>query len=189
MRRKLLSTSQVAELLGVSDQSVANWVDNGQLKAGRTPGGHRRIAVEDLVEFMRRQGLNVPESLQKSCCILVVDDEPELCRYVASMLSRRLKHCRILTAFDGYAAGEMVTKHRPSALVLDLSMPGLDGFEICRRIKANRETRDIFVVIASTDCSPQVQKQTSDCGAAACLPKPFSSDELLAVLAPVVGSA
>ena len=76
---KSLTTTQVARLLGVSDQSVANWVDHGKLRAGKTPGGHRRIEADDLVEFLKRQELRIPAEL--ACPepgILIVDDDAQV---------------------------------------------------------------------------------------------------------------
>ena len=52
--RNTLSTVTVARLLGVAVASISKWIDAGQLKAGRTPGGHRRVTKEDLVAFLRR---------------------------------------------------------------------------------------------------------------------------------------
>ena len=47
-------------MLGVAVSSVSKWIDEGNLVAGRTPGGHRRIEPDDLVRFLRQQGLRTP---------------------------------------------------------------------------------------------------------------------------------
>ena len=54
MMKNTLSTVTIARLLEVAVASISKWIDAGQLKAGRTPGGHRRVTKEDLVAFLRR---------------------------------------------------------------------------------------------------------------------------------------
>ena len=66
MSSKMLSTSAVARMLGVAVASVSNWIDQGQLKAGRTPGGHRRVKAEDLVDFLKRQTPTATSTLNVS---------------------------------------------------------------------------------------------------------------------------
>jgi hypothetical protein len=58
-----LSTFAIAEMLHVDPGSVANWIDQDLLKAHRTPGGHRRVAIEDLVQFLRKHKMPVPPEL------------------------------------------------------------------------------------------------------------------------------
>ena len=60
---KNLSTFAIAEMLHVDPGSVANWIDQGLLKAHRTPGGHRRVASEDLVMFLREHKMPIPAEL------------------------------------------------------------------------------------------------------------------------------
>src|SRR5512145_2503899 len=57
------TTFDAARLLGVSLPTVVNWIEARRIKAHRTPGGHRRIAAEDLAAFMLRHGIPVPEEL------------------------------------------------------------------------------------------------------------------------------
>lgn len=83
--RRSFTTSAVAQMLGVVVQSVSNWIDAGQLRAGRTPGGHRRIEAADLLEFLRQQGLAIPaELLPSPPKVLVVDDEETIVSWMAA---------------------------------------------------------------------------------------------------------
>jgi excisionase family DNA binding protein len=82
--RDTLSTSKAARLLGVAVGSISNWIDRDQLKAGRTPGGHRRIAVNDLVDFLHRQNLPVPPELNPAPPkVLIVDDDENVVRLLS----------------------------------------------------------------------------------------------------------
>ena len=60
---KTLSTFAIAKMLYVDPGSVANWIDRGMLVAHRTPGGHRRVATEDLVTFLRDHKMPIPGEL------------------------------------------------------------------------------------------------------------------------------
>ena len=61
--RKKLTTHQISNMLGVSDQSVSNWIDAGHLSAERTPGGHRRVEPDDLIDFLKQHKMRIPPEL------------------------------------------------------------------------------------------------------------------------------
>ena len=64
--RRFYTTFEAAHVLGVSLPTVVNWIKARRLKAHRTPGGHRRIAREELAAFMSRHGMPMPEELELS---------------------------------------------------------------------------------------------------------------------------
>jgi len=178
-RNRIFTTHQVAQMLGVSDQSVANWVDAGLLVASRTPGGHRRIQRADLVTFLRDKGVPVPvELLPTSMTILVVDDEPEVGELVASLLRRAFPDYNVATATDGFGAGRLVSELHPDVVVLDLYMPGLDGFEVCRRIKMDPRTMDIKVVAMTAHYTDDAVAAVTEAGAEICLAKPIDGTKM-----------
>lgn len=182
--RKALTTSAVARLLGVAVGSISNWIDQGRLKAGRTPGGHRRIEVDDLIAFLRKQGLRVPPELAPAAAkVLVVDDDQPLTKWLAEEIKEEYPDCEVLVAHDGFAAGEMVGAHKPQAVILDLRMPGMDGYEVCRRIKSNEDTKDTAVIAITAYPSAEAEKSILDCGARAYLTKPLDLELLLKELA------
>ena len=80
--------------------------------------------------------------------VLIVDDDALQLRAV-TRLSRRDPRIELLLASNPIDALLMVGAQRPDVVILDVFMPGMDGFEVCRRIKANPETRDIQIVLAS----------------------------------------
>ena len=178
--KNTLSTITAARLLGVAAASIANWIDSGKLKAGRTPGGHRRIAREELMDFLRRQGLPVPPELMPSPRrVLVVDDDAAVARRIAGQIKAAHPEIDVLEANDGFSAGQIVALSRPDVVVLDLGMPGVDGVDVCRRIKA-RKTRAHTTVIATTALpSPEQERRILEAGASACLAKPLKIAELL----------
>jgi len=177
---KTLSTSEAAKLCGVGVRSLAGWIDQGFLKAGKTPGGHRRIDAKDLVDFLRRQGLPIPPQLAPSAPkILIVDDEKTVTKWLAEEIKEAHPGYEVKQAHDGFSAGDLVGSWKPDVVLLDLRMPGLDGFEVCRRIKAKSETASVVVIAMTAYFSPEAEKHILKCGASACLVKPLEVDVLL----------
>ncbi len=181
MLRRTLSTSEVARLVGVAAGSVANWVDRGLLKAGRTPGGHRRIYVTDLRGFLRQQNLPMPAELLENDepLILVVDDEPAVAGWLATEIAAVKPTWRVEEAHGGFVAGQLIGSMRPHVVVLDLRMPDLDGFEVCRRIKGDPTTQNTAVIAMTAYPSAEVQETILACGAQVCLAKPLEIEVLL----------
>jgi DNA-binding response OmpR family regulator len=105
--------------------------------------------------------------------VLVVDDE-EMVRTLVEATLRRGPY-RVVTAGDGAAA----RGHRPAAVVLDVTMPGLDGVEVCRRIKADPATRHAVVIMLTARTLPDDHARARAAGADEYVVKPFRPDELL----------
>jgi two-component system OmpR family response regulator len=108
--------------------------------------------------------------------LLIVDDEESL----RSMLRAALSHhgFEISEAPDGRAALEAVAQDRPDLVILDVMMPDLDGFEVCRRLRAEGDTTPVLFLTAKHDTSDKVRGLTL--GGDDYLHKPFSLDELVA---------
>lgn len=104
--------------------------------------------------------------------VLVVDDNADIRTYVRSLLS---KDYRVLAAADGASGLRLAMKHVPDVIVCDVMMPGMDGMECCRRLKAEMQTSHIPVILL-TACSLDEQRiQGYDGGADSYISKPFQS--------------
>jgi len=179
---RALSTAAVARHMGAAPNSVINWIDRGFLPAGRTPGGHRRVAPADLVRFLMRQGLPVPPPLARPpATVLVVDDERGCAEWLACEFAERYSDCRVLVANDGFAAGRLFGMHLPDLVVLDLRMPGMDGFEVCRNIKRDPGAENTAVIAVTAYPSPDAEREILGCGADGYLVKPLETEELFAI--------
>ncbi|MCD4824996.1 MAG: response regulator [Phycisphaerae bacterium] len=175
-----LSTFAIAEMLHVDPGSVANWIDQGLLKAHRTPGGHRRVVVEDLVKFLREHKMPVPPEIGSTPVrILVVDDEEAVAKLIARAIRAQNSDYEVVEAHDGFRAGTMIATIRPDVVILDLRMPGMDGYEVCRMIKAQEATKHAEVIAMTAFPSPESEKRIKECGARVCLAKPLNLDNLL----------
>jgi len=168
-------------MIGVAVSSVSKWIDGGMLPAGRTPGGHRRIEQEDFVRFLQKQQFRIPPELQSNALkILIVDDEKLYSRWLAEEIGERYAHSEISVAHDGFSAGEVTVQIKPAVIILDLHMPGIDGLEVCRRIKANPHTTQTVVIAVTADTDPQIRERIIELGACACLAKPVDVEVLVA---------
>lgn len=107
--------------------------------------------------------------------ILIVDDEPQVRRALRAILTGH--DCTVIEARDGEEALEEVKAERPDLVLLDINMPGIDGFETCRRI---RESSDVPIIMVTVRGSEKDKVLALDAGADDYLVKPFGTQELLA---------
>lgn len=186
MREKsVFTTFEAAKLCHVSPLSIINWVNGGKLPAFRTPGGHRRIRREDLVRFMRENGIPLPDDLRdgsERLRVLVVDDEVAIRQVLAEYLSSRSNAYEVMTAADGFEAGRLVATFRPSVVLLDLRMPGLDGFQVCKTIKDETSTARTAIIAMTGYHTPETEARIIECGALRCLAKPVEPSAIAAII-------
>ena len=184
-RKSVFTTFETAKLCHVSPLSIINWVNAGRLPAFRTPGGHRRIRRDDLIRFMRENGMPLADELREGSGrskILVVDDEASIREVLAEHLTTRGTPYEASTASDGFEAGRLMATFRPDVVLLDLRMPGLDGFQVCRTIKADPETSSTIVVAMTGYFSPETESRILECGAVRCFAKPVEPSTLSAFI-------
>ena len=110
--------------------------------------------------------------------VLAVDDIPLNLLLVTKMLSRF--NFRIRTASGGQEALDAVAAEKPDLILLDLMMPGIDGFEVIRRLRSNEETADIRIVILSALNSQDDIVKGFNTGADDFITKPIIMEKLLA---------
>jgi DNA-binding response OmpR family regulator len=109
--------------------------------------------------------------------ILVVDDERSLRLLVVGTL--QAYDYQVFKAENGYEALEIARRERPDLVLLDVVMPEMDGFEVCRRLKADPVTKDAVVVMLTVLAQEADRKKGLEAGADAYLTKPFSPTALL----------
>jgi DNA-binding response OmpR family regulator len=108
--------------------------------------------------------------------ILVVDDVPENVRLLEAVLVPR--GYEVVTATDGRAALDLIETEEPDLILLDVMMPGLDGYAVCSSLRANDDTA-VLPVIMVTSSIGQEKTKAIEAGADDFIPKPFNHDELL----------
>jgi two-component system alkaline phosphatase synthesis response regulator PhoP len=117
--------------------------------------------------------------------ILVVDDEI----YIVHILdfSLGIEGYEVMTALDGEAALAKVAQDKPDLIVLDIMMPKLDGYETCKALKSNPETKDIPVILLSAKGRNVDQKVGFEVGADDYITKPFSPRKLVERINAILG--
>lgn len=108
--------------------------------------------------------------------VLVADDNPDILRLVERRLSKR--GYAVVTAADGRQALQAILDRRPDAVILDWLMPGIQGKELCRHLKANPATRAVPVVLLTARAAETDVTAGFESGADDYVTKPFDVDEL-----------
>lgn len=187
--QKPLTTGQIAQYCHVSHRAVLKWVASGKLKAYRTPGKHSRVSIEDFVAFLNLYHMPVPAEFINTVIqrkILIVDDD----RGIVSSLHRALameNKYRIDVAFDGFEAGKKFVVFKPQLIILDIHMPGLDGYQVCANIRCDPANKNIKILAISGVSEPQEIKKIIDLGADDYLSKPFSNKILKEKISRMLG--
>lgn len=178
---RLLTSHEVGDLLQVNPSSVKKWVNDGRIAAFRTPGGHRRIRVADLLAFLDRHAMPIPRSLSAVSRrrLLVVDDDEMHLRALDRRLGPYKSRAEVELTQNGIDALLMVGSFQPHLIVLDVFMPELDGLEVCRRLKMKPATNQIGVIVTSAHLTRAVEAEALAAGALTCVPKPMELHVLL----------
>jgi len=120
--------------------------------------------------------------------ILVVDDEPDIVRVVVRIMEGR-GHS-VSTAHDGFEALAQVRSARPDVIILDLNLPGMNGFEVCKRLRADESTRAIpIVMMTAAYVSIEDARRGHTTGADEYVVKPFLREVLVHNVERLLGTA
>lgn len=177
--KKLLTPNDVAELLMVSPTTVRFWAQKGALKALTTPGGHRRFNIEDVEDFAASRGMRLQND-SGSQRILIIDDDISLGHYLVEFLSQ-MEDVETELANYSFEAGLKVRHFQPHVVLLDIMMPGLDGFQVCQMMKSDRSMRNIRIVAMTGHPSDDNVNKILSAGAELCLTKPIDEAQLVAL--------
>lgn len=162
---KIYSTQQVSKLLRVARKSVSNWVDQGKLKAFKTPGGFKRIRQADLILFINEYDMPLPPQLVSSKRVLIVDDDELVLKSYQRSFRKLGKTIQIETRSNPMEALIEIGGEKPDLVIVDIMMPNMDGYEFCKRLKAHPETKDIKVIAITASPDPNHREATLAAGA------------------------
>ncbi|EFK97496.1 Chemotaxis protein cheY, partial [sediment metagenome] len=117
--------------------------------------------------------------------VLVVDDSLTVRRITQRLLQR--EGYRVALAKDGVEAMDRLAEERPAVLLSDIEMPRMDGFDLLRNVRADARLAGLPVVMITSRTAQKHRDHADMLGADGYLGKPFTEDELLAVLARLAG--
>ena len=117
--------------------------------------------------------------------VLLVDDDKLIDKMISTFFLSRGISTEI--AMNGIEGLEVLKKIRPDAIILDLMMPGMDGFEFCEQVKKNEQLKDIPIIVISAFCTEGNIKRILALGACEFFKKPFRIKELIEKVKVVIG--
>jgi len=178
-RVQIFSALEVANMCGVVNQTAINWIRNGHLKAFNTPGGQYRVYKDDLISFIRNRGMRVPENLQDGepsanwKSLIVIDDDEGLNNAIASYVKKNNPDLKVYQSFDGFDAGAQLVEKKPGFVLLDLALPGVNGQELCKRIKNDPAFGRPYVMVITALTDENLEQDMYDLGADRFFRKPL----------------
>ena len=186
---ELLTISQASKYSMVDTKTIINWIETGDLPALKTSGGHRRIKKSDLDKFLKERRISVPAEAKVEARkkILVVDDDKIIVETIVQALEEDEFGYDLISAADGFEAGLQVSHFMPDLLILDIMMPDINGYEVCRKIKSNPASKDIKIIVLSAYLNEEAFDQMKTYGADACFSKPLPLDQLKREVAALLG--
>jgi chemotaxis protein histidine kinase CheA/ActR/RegA family two-component response regulator len=119
--------------------------------------------------------------------VLIVDDSPSVRRVVGNMLKQNGWDVQL--ARDGVEALEMITREAPAAVLLDIEMPRMDGYELMATVRAQEQYRTLPLVVLTSRAAAKHQQRAMQLGANAYVVKPYQDEELLNILKSLVYGA
>ena len=183
---KIFSALEVANICGVVNQTAVNWIKNGHLKAFMTPGNQYRVYADDLIAFLLERGMRIPDELepyleknQKTNTIIIVDDDRQVNEVIKRFLQEKMEGYTILQAFDGFEAGSLISEHKPSVIILDIKLPGINGNKLCRQIKSDPKLGDPLIIAITGINDDETRDRIIQDGADAYFHKPLNFGEMV----------
>ncbi|MBA7646594.1 hypothetical protein ES703_54359 [subsurface metagenome] len=143
---KIISTEEAARLLGVSQQSVRKWCQNGKIRAKTTPGGFYKIERAELERF--RQEFNMP-NLNSSESVLIIEEDNERVKFISGLLE--MLDFDVVTAKDLISTGIAIGNTRPSFIISGTKLSKLNLEELLHSFSDNSQTKNLSILIIANE--------------------------------------
>ena len=186
--RDVCSTREAADRLGVSLRTVQLWSEAGLLRAWKTPGGHRRILTASVDELLQRRegvtGRQAPRGLYE---VLVVEDQADFRQLFELHLRSWGLPIQLTSAPSGFEALLQMGASRPDLLITDLRMPGIDGFEMLRALKASGALGELEIIVVTALTPHTISERGGLPDGVTVLYKPLQFGDLRQRLSELVG--
>jgi excisionase family DNA binding protein len=178
LSRTYLTTHQVARMVGASPSTVLSWVDRGWLPAHRTPGGHRRIERQALVEFLRAHDMPELVADTEPLRLLLALGSPEQAKRLAEALRAGHPELRVDVAEGVVEALAHLFDSPPDALLVDATLAGIDIHVLCRELGTCSVSARVRVVVVRPPSMSELDEPLREVGVWAVLNSPASQDTI-----------
>jgi len=178
--KDFITAREIARYCHVTQRAVAKWVEQGKLKAYRTPGGRIRVKREEFVGFLDKFSMSIPSEFKSAHSkprILIVDDEINIVNSLKRLL-RRVGDYELDAACDGFEAGMKLITFKPDLMILDIKMPGMDGYDVINRIREEAAISPRIIVYSGV-LPEELRSGMLELGVDACLSKTDPSELLI----------
>ena len=177
-KSKHYTSTYLSNILGVTVATINNWINSGELPGFRTLGGHYRIPRDSLIIFLNKRNIPIPAELKATNYprILIVEDDLDAREFLVDVINELDYFVETEVAVDGFSAGSKVSSFKPDFVILDIMLPGINGFEVCRQIK--NDFKEIKILAMTGYYSEENKKRIFDAGADIFMRKPIELDEL-----------
>ena len=189
MEKEILTTFEAARYCHVHPGTIKNWIKNENLRAFKTPGGHRRIYKCDLDEFLKENNIPiVSEAKTQRKRVLVIDSDYMIREQISKVFLRQIENFEVVMASNGFEAGELMVAFKPDLVILDYELPGIEEVEVCRRIKNSVHLEEPKILVLSSSPDKKKMRTVMERGGADhWLPKSTNIDKLCAELERIPG--
>jgi DNA-binding response OmpR family regulator len=140
------------------------------------PSNKARLTPNELADLL------MADADIKKARVLIVDDDPIITAYLHDLLESSEMNLLIEIAHDGFEAGSKIHTFSPDVVLLDLMLPGIDGFRVCSQIKSDPTTKHVRVIAITGEDSIENVSRILAAGAETCLQKPLNPRELLQMI-------
>ncbi len=184
--KRTLTTFEAAELLGVSPYTIRLWIIKGLLPGYSTPGGHRRIRIEELDNFLKKNRMPIPEKIfGGKWRALLSGFSAE--RAERKRLEEGLKGFQCFQASSGAETGFLLMKLDPLLVITNVDLGNTGWRETAKIVKNNPELSHIHVLGVSSAVDIKLVSQAEKAGLYEVLTKPVDPGELRKVLREMFG--
>lgn len=178
-----VSTRDASEMLGVAVRTVQLWVEKGSLTAWKTAGGHRRIVRKSVEALLARQQAAIDEySKSRQLTLLVVDDDLVYLELFRLKVKEWALPLAVISVSDGFEGLLRIGECKPDIVVADLRMPGMDGFQMIRRLRGCSATAEILTIVMTGLSDEEIEAKGGLPEDVPVLKKPLLFDELAALI-------
>jgi excisionase family DNA binding protein len=147
-QKSVFTTSEAARICHISPSTLFRAIRNKQIKAFTTPGGHFRIAKEDLDQFLVQSGMPPMGTAVKRRRVLIVEDNIVELRLMKRLLEKEPQF-DVKSTESGFEAGFLVKTFVPDLLILDIYLKDMDGREVIRLIRSDADLEKTRIVVVS----------------------------------------
>jgi len=137
-----------------------------------------------LIHLLKSLNIPIPSELkdQDPLRVLIVEDNDSTRRLLRRIIARAFPGIELHEAADGFEAGRKMTTIRPAVIVLDIFLPGLDGFALCKKLRSDAELKHVKVLAVSGEHAEETGRKAIASGADVFFPRPFEAKAIEATL-------